>query len=158
MDMIRALLRRNKINFVYRIGYLSNHLVGPVYKASEKEFGIQRAHFATLLCLQALDQITATDVVTLSGIPKNSVSRAVNKLLADDLIVSMADEEDGRKFVLSITPRGRSLYDRISPAFRESQKRLLDVLSPAEQEQLDRLLDKLVSQDDEWTRPTCGKV
>jgi MarR family transcriptional regulator, temperature-dependent positive regulator of motility len=150
MDKIDALLRRNKINYVYRLGYLSNHLIGAVYRKSESDLGIQRPHFAVLLCLSHLNDITATDVVRLTGIPKNSISRAINALLESGYISRDSDEEDGRRGVLNITPRGKAVYDDIAPSFRQRQKKMLEVLSTDERETLNRLLTKLVSQEPSW--------
>ena len=150
MDKLSALLRRNKINYVYRIGYLSNYLIGAVYRESESELGIQRPHFAVLLCLAHLSDITATDVVCLTGIPKNSISRAINGLLKNGYISRASDEEDGRRGVLNITARGKAAYDRIAPLFQQRQKKMLEVLSAEERDDLNRLLTKLVSQEPSW--------
>lgn len=150
MTSLKKILRRNEIAFGYRIGYLFNHFAGPVYKWSSAELGLQRPEFATLFCAAHLGDITATDVVTFTGIPKNSVSRAVKKLVEERYLVSQADEADGRRAILKLTAAGQRVYERILPRFRERQERMMAVLSPAERTEFNRLLDKLVERDDDW--------
>jgi MarR family transcriptional regulator, temperature-dependent positive regulator of motility len=150
MSSLKKILRRNEIAFGYRIGYLFNHFSGPVYKWTAAEWGLQRPEFATLFCAAHLGDITATDVVSLTGIPKNSVSRAVKRLTEERWLHSQADEADGRRAILKLTAAGQRVYERILPRFRERQDRMMAVLSPAERAEFNRLLDKLVERNDDW--------
>lgn len=150
MSSLKKILRGNEIAFGYRIGYLFNHFAGPVYKWSAAELGLHRPEFATLFCAAHLDDATASDVVTLTGIPKNSVSRAVAKLIGLGMLKSEADAQDARRAFLQLTAKGRKLYDAFLPRFRERQERMLSVLSGAERAELNRLLNKLVERDDDW--------
>lgn len=152
MSSLKRILRRNEIPFGYRIGYLFNHFAGPVYKWTAAEAGIQRPEFATLFCIAHLEHPTATDVTELTGIPKNSVSRAVARLLKQGLVKRAADASDGRRAVLSMTPRGRKLYESVLPRFQERQDRMVAVLTPAERQEFSRLLNKLVERDDDWAQ------
>jgi MarR family transcriptional regulator, temperature-dependent positive regulator of motility len=152
MTSLKTILRRNEIAFGYRIGYLFNHFAGPVYKWTSGELGLQRPEFATLFCAAHLGETTATDVVTLTGIPKNSVSRAVKKLLGDGLVKSRADAADARRALLTLTPLGQKTYESILPRFRERQDRMLSVLNPSERAEFNRLLNKLVERGDDWAR------
>jgi MarR family transcriptional regulator, temperature-dependent positive regulator of motility len=152
MSSLERILDRNEIAFGYRIGYLFNHFAGPVYKWSAAELGLRRPEFATLFCAAHLDDTSASDVVTLTGIPKNSVSRAVANLLQSGLIVTRADEADGRRLIVKLTAKGQSVYRRILPRFRERQDRMLAVLNAAERAELNRLLNKLVERDDDWAQ------
>jgi MarR family transcriptional regulator, temperature-dependent positive regulator of motility len=152
MSSLKKILRGNEIAFGYRIGYLFNHFAGPVYKWSVAELGLHRPEFATMFCAAHLDDAAASDVVMLTGIPKNSVSRAVAKLVADGLLKSEAHESDGRRAVLQLTAKGRRVYDTILPRFRERQEQMMAVLTAAERVELNRLLNKLVERDDDWAR------
>lgn len=89
-------------------------------------------------------------MVSLTGIPKNSVSRAVAKLMADGLLVRKEHEADRRKGVLAVTAKGRKVFDSILPKFVARQERMLAVLTPVEQREFDRLLNKLVERSDDW--------
>lgn len=152
MSSLRRILRRNEIAYGYRVGYLFNHFAGPVYKWTAVKFGIQRPEFATLFCVAHLEGSSASDVVELTGIPKNSVSRAVNRLVQQGLIRRAADATDGRRVVLSLTAKGRRIYEQILPRFRERQDRMVAVLTAEERAEFDRLLDKLVERGDDWAQ------
>jgi DNA-binding MarR family transcriptional regulator len=152
MSSIRRILQRNEIALGYRIGYLFNHFSGPVYKWSAAELNIQRPEFATLFCIAHLPDASARDVAELTGIPKNSVSRAVGKLLDLGYIRRETDDSDARRALLTMTARGRKVYERILPQFRERQERMVSVLTREERAELDRLLDKLVERDDDWAQ------
>jgi DNA-binding MarR family transcriptional regulator len=152
MSSLKRILRRNEIAFGYRVGYLFNHFAGPVYKWTSAHLGIQRPEFATLFCIAHLDCATASDVVELTGIPKNSVSRAVSRLQHLGLIRRAADEADGRRVVLTMTARGRRLYEQILPRFRERQEKMVAVLTAKERTEFNRLLNKLVERDDDWAQ------
>ncbi len=152
MSSLKRILRRNEIAFGYRIGYLFNHFAGPVYKWSGLELGIQRPEFATMFCAAHLDDASASDVVVLTGIPKNSVSRAVARLVELGCIRREADDADGRRSHLSLTAKGRKIYESILPQFRERQERMLAVLTAAERAEFNRLLNKLVERDDDWAQ------
>ena len=146
----RILNADNEIAFGYRIGYLFNHFAGPVYKWSSGELGIQRPEFATLFCACHLEAATASDVVALTGIPKNSVSRAVSNLEELGCIRRTDDTADRRRSILVMTPKGRKVFEKVLPRFVARQERMLSVLSPAELREFDRLLHKLVERGDDW--------
>ena len=152
MSSLKRILRHNEIAFGYRVGYLFNHFAGPVYKWSAAEFGVQRPEFATLFCAAHLGDATATDVSLLTGIPKNSISRAVARLIGDGLIERSADRNDARRAHLSLTRKGRKVYEAILPRFKQRQDRMVAVLTAAERAEFDRLLDKLVERDDDWAQ------
>jgi DNA-binding MarR family transcriptional regulator len=152
MSSLKRILRRNEIAFGYRIGYLFNHFSVPVYKWTAAELGIQRPEFATLFCIAHLETPTASDVVELTGIPKNSVSRAVSRLKKMGLIRRAADRDDGRRAMLSLTAKGSALYERVLPRFQQRQEAMVSVLTAAERQELHRLLNKLVERDDDWAQ------
>lgn len=150
MSSLKRILRRNEIEFGYRIGYLFNHFAGPVYKWTAAEWGLQRPEFATLFCAAHLGRASATDVTTLTGIPRNSVSRAVKRLLSVGWLNAELDPLDARRTLLSLTSAGAQVYRKVLPRFTDRQQRMLAVLTPAERAEFDRLLNKLVERDDEW--------
>jgi MarR family transcriptional regulator, temperature-dependent positive regulator of motility len=121
-----------------------------VYKWSAAQFSLQRPEFATMFCTVHLDDASASDVVALTGIPKNSVSRAVAKLMEEGMLKREPHELDGRKSVLRLTKKGRKVYDELLPKFVARQERMLAVLSAPELKEFDRLLNKLVERDDDW--------
>jgi MarR family transcriptional regulator, temperature-dependent positive regulator of motility len=152
VSSLKRILKHNEIAYGYRIGYLFNQFSGPVYQWTTAELGLQRPEFAVLFCIAHLPETTATDVATLTGIPKNSVSRAVNKLLVLQFIKRITDHQDARRSLLSLTDAGREQYLQILPRFKERQHGMMAVLTPRERAEFNRLLNKLVDRGDDWVQ------
>jgi DNA-binding MarR family transcriptional regulator len=149
-DLLPVLLSDNHIPYGYRIGYLSNYWSGPIYSILEARHGIRRPKFATLFCLAHIGRMSATEIGLLTGIPKNSLSRAVNELLKEGRIRRDVDASDNRRAVLSLTASGRRLFRRMLPLFEARQAKMLSVLTDGEAQALDRILTKLVQREDDW--------
>lgn len=147
---IYSILEDNKITTAYRLTYLGNQYIGPVYRWVEKEFGIRRPHFATLFCLAHLGPLSARDVCELSGIPKNNISRAVADLAKRKCVRKSQHASDGRREVLQLTAEGKKLYNKILPRFQQRERSLLAPLTADEVVLLNGLLKKLVLRDDGW--------
>lgn len=149
MSEVRTILKKNaEIRFGYRIGYLSNFFSGPVYKVVEKAFGVQRPMFATLFCIAHLEHLSASNVCVMTGIAKNTISRAVAHLERKGLLERRTHPQDSRAAILRITPAGRKVYESILPLFQAREKELVSGLSRDEQKQLLLLMDKMIATSD----------
>lgn len=126
----------------YRITYLANAIVFPAYAEIKRDFGLVRAEYILLACLSHFDVLTAQDVARISRRPRNTISRAVHRMLDEGYLDRAPDPNDGRQSRLKITPSGRSLHDRISSYLRHRQDEVLAVLSPDERKTLSTLLKK----------------
>lgn len=147
-----AILESNEITTGYRISYLANFFVGPVYSEVAHTLGVSRSEFVVVFCLKHLGSITAQDICRITGRPKNSISQAVTKLARAGYLQRRTDASDGRRAPLALTARGRSLYNKVIPLFRSREQQMLAVLTDSEREQLEKLLAKLVLRDDDWVQ------
>lgn len=127
----------------FRITYLANTIVFPTYAAIKKDFGLMRAEYVLLACLSHFDVLTAQDVARISGRPRNTISRAVHRMLDEGFLDRAPDPDDGRQSRLRITPSGRALHDRISGYLHRRQEEVLAVLSADERKTFTRLLKKV---------------
>jgi len=125
------------------ISFVTSAIIVPAYDAVKREFGIIRAEYMLLLCLAHFPVLTAQDVSRLTGRPRNSISRAVHRMLNEGYITRVPDPDDGRQARLAITPSGRSMHDKIADMMVESQNSILAALSSKEQTTLRNLLRKL---------------
>ncbi|WP_439143946.1 MarR family winged helix-turn-helix transcriptional regulator [Planktotalea sp.] len=126
----------------YRITYLANAIVFPAYAEIKRDFGLVRAEYILLACLSHFDVLTAQDVARISRRPRNTISRAVHRMLDEGYLNRAPDPTDGRQSRLKITPSGRSLHDAISGYLGRRQDEILAVLSPNERKTLANLLKK----------------
>jgi len=140
---LRALFRQQPIGDTFRLSFMANSLVLPVYDEIKRRHGLNRGEYLLIHCLSFVPVMTAQDVARVTGRPRNSISRAVHRMLEEELIARAPDPEDGRRAMLTVTPKGRALVDTIMPLFRAQQEALLAPLSGEERQQLDRLLGKL---------------
>lgn len=141
---LSAIFDRNEVRDTFRISFLANSLVLPVYDDIKRAYGLSRGEYLLLFCLSHLPELTAQDVADMTGRPRNSISRAVHRMLEEGYLNRSPDPDDGRQAILRITAKGRRLHERIVPLFVEREAAILAALSTDERETLDRLLSKLV--------------
>jgi DNA-binding MarR family transcriptional regulator len=146
------ILESNEITVGYRVSYLANFYVGPIYGELAKSLGVSRSEFVVVFCLHHLGSITAQQVCEITGRPKNSISQAVRKLIQAGYVQRHTDADDARRAPLVLTARGRALYEEVIPKFRAREEKMLSVLTEPERKQFERLLAKLVLRDDDWAR------
>ena len=94
--------------------------------------------------LGLMDGVTASEIATSTAFPKNTLSRAVNRIAKLGLIRRIEGETDRRQQNLSLTPKGRALLDEALPRFRGLEAEMLAPLSLVEQETLSALMAKVV--------------
>lgn len=134
----------NEVRDTYRISFIANSILVPVYDSIKRDFGLNRGEYLLLFCLARYPELTAQDVANMTGRPRNSISRGVHRLLAGGYINRVPDQSDGRQALLTITGEGRLLHQNIVDRFIQRERDALDVLSSRERATLDGLLQKLV--------------
>jgi DNA-binding MarR family transcriptional regulator len=127
----------------YRMSYLTNAVIVPTYDEVRRDFGVIRAEYHLLMCLAHYPTLSAQDVSRLTRRPRNSISRAVHRMLAEGYLDRAPDPDDGRQSLLTITPAGRALHEKIAARLAARQEEILAPLSVSERRQLDRILERL---------------
>ena len=126
----------------YRLTYLGNAIVMPAYDAVHRDFGLVRAEYILLVCLSHYNQLTAQDVARIARRPRNTISRAVHRMLKEGHLERAPDPNDGRQAKLCITPSGRALHEKIATYLLKRQEEVLSVLSADERRTLSDILQK----------------
>ena len=122
--------------------FVTSAIIEPAYEAVKRDFGIIRPEYMLLLCLSHYPVLTAQDVSRLTGRPRNSISRAVHRMVAEGHIERAPDPDDGRQARLTITASGRALHEKIAARMAERQDETLAGLTPAERQALSGLLQR----------------
>ena len=78
---------------------------------------------------------------------KVQVSRAVASLLAAKRLTRTAHAKDGRVAHLSLSLKGREIYNQVVPLALALEQQFLSVLTCTERKALDGLLEKLSDVD-----------
>ena len=139
-----ARLWRNPCGFSARFNYLGLRYNTPLYGWVEARFGLSRAEFVVIYSLGLMDGVTASEIAASTAFPKNTLSRAVNRITKLGFIQRRAAEIDRRQHNLTLTPAGRSLLDEAIPQFASLEAEMLAPLSLIEQETLSALMAKVV--------------
>jgi DNA-binding MarR family transcriptional regulator len=133
-----------------RLTVLSSRYMAPINALLEQDEGLSRDDVTVTVCLSITNATSAQEIVRYTGRPKNSVSRAVVTLEERGFLRRDADASDRRSSKLSLTPRGRRLFDRIADCFRERDGLMLGPLSPEERRNFNRLLNKIATPSANW--------
>lgn len=143
LPVLDELLAQTKIRDTFLLSYLANRLVLPVYEQIKRDFGLIRAEYLLLFCLSRISTLTAQQVADITGRPRNSISRAVHRMLQEGYLRRSPHPEDARQVLLKITPAGRRLNNKIVPLFVQQEELMLGRLSEQERKHLEKLLNKL---------------
>lgn len=139
-----ARLWRNPCGFSARFNYLGLRYNTPLYGWVEERFGLARAEFVVIYSLGLVEGVTASEIAASTAFPKNTLSRAVNRLAKLGLIARSEGETDRRQQNLTLTPAGRAVLDEALPRFVALEAEMLAPLSLVEQETLSALMAKVV--------------
>ncbi|MDX3806915.1 MarR family winged helix-turn-helix transcriptional regulator [Bosea thiooxidans] len=134
----------------FRLNFVAFRFNDPVYRWIETRYGLVRPEFVALYAVGLREGVAAKNIVASSGLPKNTLSRAVQKLLQRRLLRREADPTDLRSYVLHLTAAGREIFDETMPPMVKHQTAMLAGLSDDEQQQLCALMDKLVIASPDW--------
>ncbi|MFT4014835.1 MAG: winged helix DNA-binding protein [Paracoccus sp. (in: a-proteobacteria)] len=155
---LRTRLWGNPCWFSFRLNYLALLFNNPVYGLIQNRLGLLRPDFVVLWSLYLGGPSTLTDVVRASGFPKNTLSRAANKVHRLGLIEREGDADDQRRVTLHLTGKGRAAVASVKAAMLGHERRMLDCLSPAERLNLSEILTKLVAASGDWPQSLCDDL
>src|SRR5258707_7890740 len=108
----------------FRMSLWSGFYTMPVFAQIQRRWGLLRDENNILFCLDHCGPLTARSISQVLGRPKNSISRAVERLLDRNLIVSEPVASDRRHSLLTLLPPGRKLVDQSTALFRERQEHM----------------------------------
>ena len=148
-----VMLDDTDLRHAWRINFIANFFTGPVYRQLNEQFGITMPEFVILTCLKYKPGLVAQDICRVTGLPKNSISRAVSDLLRKGHIARGTDPNDKRAKPLSLAEAGRRVLEDAEPIVRSRQDSMRATLSDQELEEFDRLIRKLVFAMPSWVVP-----
>lgn len=133
-----------------RLTVVSSRYIGPVNAELEHKLGLSRDDVTVTTCLSITNATSAQEIVRYTGRPKNSVSRAVTSLEERGFLRRDSDASDRRSSRLSLTARGRRLFDQIAACLVERDSLMLGALSERERHAFNRLLNKISTPSADW--------
>jgi DNA-binding MarR family transcriptional regulator len=124
----------------YRLSVAAHAVSSLIAGSYEQRFRLPIPQWRMMAILEEHGSLTQQDLVPLSTMDKQMVSRAARALLKRGLIRRADSKTDGRAYTLSLTAQGRSLYRKVVPLALQYERRLLQGLSAAQLRRLHALL------------------
>ena len=149
-EMTAVKLWNNPCWLTYRLNYLALRYNVPLYDWVEKTYRLSRPEYVVIYSLGLKDGALARDIAISSGFPQNTLSRAIQKLVAAELIIRSTDASDRRCQVLRLTDKGRQLFEDSLPRFVDYEHMMLEALTENERETLSKLMAKMVMASPAW--------
>ncbi len=130
----------------YRLSVLSNMVSSAIAATYSERFGLSIPAWRVMSILGRFPGLSAAEVAERTAMDKVAVSRAVSQLLRDGRVERTFADEDRRRSVLRLSPRGYEVYDQVVPLALEYEHRFLDGIDPADRAALKRLMDLLMER------------
>ncbi|MBL4597564.1 MAG: MarR family transcriptional regulator [Rhizobiaceae bacterium] len=136
-------LEENAIGALWQICFVANSFVFPIYAQFDKEYEISRMEFVVLFVLSHRDCLMAWEICRMTGLPKNNISRGIQKLETKGLISRSPDPKDARRAMVTTTEKGHILFDKLLAAYTKRADGFLSLLDENDKADLDRIMVKL---------------
>lgn len=163
-DSVDALLRSwqqrqpeidfTPIEVITRLHRVRGHIdaeLNRVFEAHE----LSSANFAVLVTLARIGEdgrVSQRRLMDELGLTSGTISVRMDRLVEAGLVDRQPDPHSRRNSLITLTERGRELYERVVPAHVANERRLLSPLTEDEQQALASLLRKLLVEF-EGSRP-----
>lgn len=108
-----------------------------------RTFGLTQPQFGAIEALGHLGPMLIGDLSRKMLVSGGNMTCVIDNLEKEGLVARAHSEEDRRAVIVSLTARGRGLFERMFPDHAEHVADLASVLSEEEQETLAHLLKKL---------------
>lgn len=120
-----------------------NRMLLSIHRKSDSlfaKYGLTRGQFAVLEALYHKGPLTVGEVQERILTTSGNIPVIVKNLEKCELLSRQQDEQDRRKFILTLTSKGRALIDEVFPQNEEIIKKSFAVWSDEEKIQLRELL------------------
>jgi DNA-binding MarR family transcriptional regulator len=127
----------------FQVVALANQISASASRTYLRCFGIGVMEWRVLALAARAPSITAAEICEISRVDKSPVSRAVKALVRRGALRSHEDADDSRRALLTLTPAGAALHDRMIMASLEREELLLAGLTRDERRTFFQLVKKV---------------
>ncbi len=152
MDLIKQL---GYLSLGTRFRILTDKLlqdVDKVYKSLDVDF--EPRWFTVFYLINQRESISVTEIANELGYTQPAVTQILNILIHKGLVKSVKEKEDSRKKILTITPKGKKLFDTLKPVWQIIESTVKEFFLSTGYDIL-TVLDKIetgLSENDIYTR------
>lgn len=125
---------------------VERQLTAAVAADLERE-GVTIEQWRVLDELSQREGISMSEIANLAMLPAPTLTKIVDRLVAENLAHRRSDPYDRRRVLVLLTPRGRAVRSRLNHVMQRHQSNLEAILGPSGLEQLTDLLTRLKASD-----------
>lgn len=108
----------------YRLSRVYAQLNAQAARVLRESSGLSQVQWRVLVMLDSFGEISANRIVQQLIIDKGQLSRTLKSMVKDGLILVRENETDSRSSKLSMTEKGRALFEQSRPAMQARQEAL----------------------------------
>ncbi|CRL59400.1 MarR family transcriptional regulator [Proteus mirabilis] len=130
------------MGLIGRLGNITLHLSREMEKVFS-QFGLNTSSFDVLATLRRAGNpytLSPGEMLSTLMVTSGTMTNRIDQLEKAGWVIRKVNPEDGRSFLVSLTPQGLELINQVIEAHVNNQKRLVAGLSQQEQQALNELL------------------
>jgi len=127
----------------YRFSIIARRQTRCLADMHASRLGLSVNGWKLLSVIEYFGPLSATEAGAYTSLEPAKVTRGIDALAEQGLVLRREDPVDRRRTILSLSAKGKRIHDKVEEVSRALEQELLRVLRPAERETLDHLLDKL---------------
>lgn len=127
----------------YRLSRVQAKLNAQASALLQRHAGLTLSQWRILALVGAAGQTRLSDLARSAALDKGLLSRNLKTMIAEGLVAAQQDDVDQRVQHLTLTARGRALFERTLPRMRARQTHLRAALTETERVVLETALEKL---------------
>ncbi|UDN37943.1 MarR family transcriptional regulator [Proteus vulgaris] len=130
------------MGLIGRLGNITLHLSREMEKVFS-QFGLNTSSFDVLATLRRAGNpytLSPGEMLSTLMVTSGTMTNRIDQLEKAGWVIRKVNPEDGRSFLVSLTPQGLELINQVIEAHVNNQKRLVAGLSQQEQQALNALL------------------
>ena len=134
-------------SFTYRLHLLHKASDHESHKAYVDGVGLSMSEARCLATVGSFEPMSVMDLADKGNLNKGQASRAAQVLVDKGLIAKKDNPNDARGVALSLTPRGRKLWEPTMQLIHARNQQILGCLTSDEQATLSQWLDRLIAHN-----------
>lgn len=131
----------------YQLSITSNAVSDLIAERYRKRFALKVPEWRVMAVLGDAglkgESLTQRDLTAATLMDKVAVNRACKVLEERGLVARVANEQDGRSHLLTLTGEGEAIHREVMPLAKATERELFDGFADEEQEQLRAMLKRL---------------
>ncbi len=131
----------------YQLARTASHVSREFANLYSERFGISVPQWRVIAHLAQSDAVSVRDIHIRVGLEKPRVSRAAASLVKSGHVRKIVNPKDKRLVELSLTTKGRALFDEMIPIAQTYESELLEKLGPTNKKLLTSLLANLTEPE-----------